>query len=72
MLFRFRALKRLPLDIKTHFIAYGRSINPTAYTFIFIDNSINLFHSCYPELFEVRTKLELSYKVNFDEPDIRN
>lgn len=50
MLFRFRALKRLPLDnIKTHFVAYAQSVNPTAYTFIFIDNNINLFYSCYTE-----------------------
>lgn len=46
MLFRFGALKKFLLDnIKTHFVAYAHSVNPTAYTFIFIDNSINLFYS---------------------------
>lgn len=68
MLFRFRALKRLPLDdTKTHFVAYAYSVNPTAYTFIFIDNNISLFYSRYPELFSVRTKLKLSYKLSFYE-----
>ena len=45
MLLRFRALKRLPLDdIKTHSVVNAYSVNPTVYTFIFIDNSTNLFY----------------------------
>lgn len=45
MLLRFRTLKRLPLDdIKTHFVVHAHSVNPKAYTFILIDNSINVFY----------------------------
>lgn len=41
MLFRFKALKRLPLnDINAHLVAYAHSLNPTAYTFLSIDNNI--------------------------------
>lgn len=42
MFFRFRALERLPLDdIKAYLVAYAHSFNPTACTFLSIDNNVS-------------------------------
>jgi hypothetical protein len=67
MFFRFRALQRLPLnDIKAHLVAYAHSLNPTAYTFLSIDNRISYSMHVVQSSFKLAPKWNCLGNLGFD------